>query len=38
VLRYEAENVARAGWHTIAVRLRGKKGEVQARRGYWVGG
>jgi VWFA-related protein len=36
VLRYAPENVT--GWHTIALRLKGKKGEVRTRNGYWVGG
>jgi VWFA-related protein len=36
VLRYEPEGVKREGWHRIELRLRGEKGEVQARRGYWV--
>jgi VWFA-related protein len=36
VLRYEPQAVKRAGWHELEVRLRGRKGDVQARRGYWV--
>ena len=36
VLRYAPENVKRAGWHTIDLRLKGKKGEVRARNGYWA--
>jgi hypothetical protein len=36
VLRYEPAGVERAGWHRIEVRLRGQKGVVQTRRGYWV--
>ena len=38
VLRYEATGVKRAGWHKLDVSLRGKKGDVETRRGYWVGG
>jgi len=38
VLRYEPEGVKREGWHRIELRLRGEKGDVQARRGYWVAG
>jgi hypothetical protein len=38
VLRYAPENVTRAGWHKIALRLKGQKGEVRTRNGYWVGG
>jgi VWFA-related protein len=38
VLRYEAAGVKRAGWHKLEVSLRGKKGDVETRRGYWVGG
>lgn len=37
VLRYEPSRVKREGWHRLEVKLRGHKGEVQARRGYWVG-
>ena len=36
VLRYAPENVKRPGWHKIDLRLRGKKGDVRARSGYWV--
>ncbi len=36
VLRYVPENVKRPGWHKIDLKLRGKKGEVRARSGYWV--
>ena len=36
VLRYEPLQVKRPGWHEVAVRLRGRKADVQARRGYWV--
>jgi hypothetical protein len=36
VLRYDPQGVAREGWHALRVRLRGAKGQVQARRGYWV--
>jgi VWFA-related protein len=36
VLRYEPQNVKRQGWHKIELRLRRHKGEVHARRGYWV--
>jgi VWFA-related protein len=37
VLRYEPEGVARAGWHRIELRLRGRSGDVQTRAGYWIG-
>jgi tight adherence protein B len=37
VLHYEPRGVTRQGWHRIELRLRGAKGQVQARRGYWVG-
>lgn len=37
VLRFEPSGVKREGWHRLEVKLRGQKGEVQARRGYWVG-
>lgn len=36
VLRYEPAGVARAGWHRIEARMRGVKGDVHVRRGYWV--
>jgi len=36
VLRYEPTGVKREGWHRIEIRLRGPKGKVEARRGYWV--
>ena len=36
VLRYEPQGVTREGWHRIEIRLRNQKGELQARRGYWV--
>ena len=38
VLRYAPENVKRPGWHKIELKLRGKKGDVHTRRGYWVAG
>jgi VWFA-related protein len=34
VLSYSPQNVAPDGWHPIQVTLKGKKGEVRARRGY----
>ena len=37
VLRFEPEPGRRQGWHRIDLRLRDRPGEVQARRGYWVG-
>jgi VWFA-related protein len=37
VLRYEPVGVPRAGWHRLDVRLRGVRGDVQVRSGYWVG-
>jgi VWFA-related protein len=36
VLRYEPTGVEREGWHRIDARLRGVKGDVHVRRGYWV--
>jgi Ca-activated chloride channel family protein len=36
VLRYAPENVSRPGWHRIELKLRGKKGDVHTRSGYWV--
>jgi Ca-activated chloride channel homolog len=37
VLRYQPRGVKREGWHRIEVKLVGRKGDVQARHGYWVG-
>jgi VWFA-related protein len=37
VLRYEPRSVTRVGQHRLELRLRRVKGEVRARRGYWVG-
>ncbi|PYR59891.1 MAG: hypothetical protein DMF91_13595 [Acidobacteria bacterium] len=34
VLTYSPANVAPSGWHPIEVRLKNKKGDVRARRGY----
>jgi VWFA-related protein len=36
ILRYEPQGVAREGWHRIEIKLRGQKGDLQARHGYWV--
>jgi len=36
VLRYEPQGVKREGWHRIDIKLRGQKGDVQARHGYWI--
>jgi VWFA-related protein len=36
ILRYEPQGVKREGWHRIEIKLRGQKGDVQARHGYWV--
>ena len=34
VISYEPTGVPAGGWHTIDVKLRGRSGEVKARRGY----
>lgn len=34
VLTYSPNNVAPSGWHPIEVRLKNKKGDLRARRGY----
>ncbi len=34
VISYEPTGVAAGGWHAIDVRLRGRSGQVKARRGY----
>ena len=36
VLSYSPSGVKREGWHQLEVKLRGQKGDVHARRGYWV--
>ena len=36
LLRFEPAG-GKTGWHRLEVRLKGVKGEVQARPGYWVG-
>ena len=36
VLGYTPTGVAERGWHTIEVKLRGRAGEVRARRGYFA--
>ena len=36
ILRYEPRGVERDGWHRIDIKLRGRKGDLQARPGYWV--
>lgn len=35
VLSYEPTGVDRGGWHTLDVRLKGRRGDVTARRGYF---
>ncbi len=37
VLRFEPAPGRREGWHRIELRLRERSGQVQARKGYWVG-
>ena len=37
ILSYEPQGVKRRGWHEIELRLLGRKAEIHARRGYWVG-
>jgi len=36
ILRYEPQGGRREGWHRIEIKLRGRKGDVQARQGYWM--
>jgi len=36
ILTYYPKGVKREGWHSIEVKLTGAKGDVKARRGYWV--
>jgi VWFA-related protein len=37
LLRFEPRGVERKGWHKIDLRLKGRKGHVRARRGYFEG-
>jgi VWFA-related protein len=37
ILRFEPAPGRREGWHRIDLRLRSRGGQVQARKGYWVG-
>lgn len=37
VLRYTPTGVAHDGWHDLSVRVKGKKYDVRARKGYAVG-
>lgn len=37
LLRFEPRGVERSGWHKLEVRLKGRKGQVRARRGYHEG-
>jgi hypothetical protein len=34
LITYSARGVDSAGWHTIAVKVKGRRAEVRARRGY----
>ncbi len=36
LLTYYPAGVERAGWHALSVRLKGRRGDVVARRGYFV--
>ena len=36
VLSYTPEGVSTTGWHTIEVKLKGRSGDVRARRGYFA--
>jgi VWFA-related protein len=38
VLRYDPGTARRPGWHRLELKLRGKPGRIEARRGYWVPG
>ncbi len=37
VLRFEPPSGRKPGWHRLELKLRGKPGRIEARRGYWVG-
>ena len=36
VLTYEPTGVPAGGWHPIEVKLKGKRGKITARRGYFA--
>jgi VWFA-related protein len=36
LIRYYPEDVTNSGWHEIDVRLKGRRGTVQARKGYFA--
>lgn len=36
ILRYEPQSGRSPGWHRLELKLRGKSGRIEARRGYWV--
>jgi Ca-activated chloride channel homolog len=36
VLRFEPSDADRPGWHPLEIRLKGRAGELRARRGYWT--
>jgi VWFA-related protein len=36
LLRYQPQGVKAGGWHELDVRLEGRKGDVRARKGYFV--
>ena len=36
VLSYEPSGVPQTGWHTIDVKLKGRAGDIRARRGYYA--
>jgi hypothetical protein len=35
LLTYSPRGVSSAGWHPIEVKLKNRRGQVTARRGYW---
>lgn len=36
ILRFEPQSGRKPGWHRLELKLRGKSGRIEARRGYWA--
>ncbi len=36
VLRFEPRSGRAPGWHKVELKLRGKPGRIESRRGYWI--
>lgn len=38
ILRFEPASGRKPGWHRLELKLKGKSGRIEARRGYWAAG